>query len=177
MRLLILVITIIFFGAGEAQTQVLSFDHGKVEFHTSNIMSDIEAESKVIDARLDIQTGQVDISIPISSFEFEYEMMQDHFNEEYLESEKYPKASFKGQITQDITAIETSGEVNITGDLSIHGVTKAISFTATLSQQDGFTRVKCVFPIVFKDFNVEEPSILSKAIAKDVEFKGVLYLK
>lgn len=160
-----------------AQAQLLSFDHGKVEFHTSSIMSDIEAVSKEMDVSLDVETGEVNIRIPISSFDFEYEMMQDHFNEDYLESELYPYASFQGKITQDITPLQEVVEVDVSGNLIIHGVTKMIKVTANISQTDGFTRVKCVFPIVFKDFNVDEPSILSKSVAKDVELKAILYLK
>lgn len=159
------------------QAQVLAFDHGKVEFHTSNIMSDIEAVSNELEASLDLESGTVDIRIPITSFEFEYEMMQDHFNEEYLESDRFPDATFKGNIVQDIGSIEGATQVDVTGALSIHGVTKSTSFTATLTQQDDFLKVKCVFPIVFKDFDVEEPSILVKTLAKDVEMKAILYLK
>lgn len=157
--------------------QLIQFDHGKVEFHTSSIMSDIEAVSDEITASVDLESGLVDIRIPISSFEFEYDMMKDHFNEDYLESDVYPDATFEGKVNQALGDIESALEVDVTGDLIIHGVKKKISVTATISEKDGFTRVKCVFPIVFKDFNVDEPSILSKSVAKDVELKAILYFK
>lgn len=160
-----------------SKAQVLSFDHGKVEFHTSSIMSDIEAVSNDIDVSFDLTSGAVDIRIPIASFEFEYEMMRDHFNEDYLESDTYPDATFTGKITSNNINIETASEVEVIGDLTIHGVTKKISFDAMLSKKDSFTKVKCVFPIVFKDFNIDEPSILSKSVAKDVELKAIIYLK
>ncbi len=157
--------------------QVLSFDHGKVEFHTSSIMSDIEATSTEITVNLDVETGIFDLVIPIESFEFEYEMMQDHFNEEYIESHLYPDAVFKGKVSQDISNLDEPLEVDVSGQLTMHGVTQTTGFKATLSKSDGFTKVKCKFPVVFKDFKVDEPSILSKAVAKDVEVKGLLYLK
>ena len=157
--------------------QVLTFDHGKVEFHTSSIMSDIAADSEEIEVRLDLESGDVEIRLSIASFEFEYEMMQDHFNEEYLESDLYPDATFVGKIGQDISNIQEDMEVDVSGALTIHGVTKPKSFQATFSKKDGLTKVKCVFPIVFKDFKVDEPSILTKSVAKDVEVKGLLYLK
>lgn len=157
--------------------QILTFDHGKVEFHTSSIMSDIEAVSEDISVSLDLQSGAVKIGMSISSFEFEYEMMQEHFNEEYLESHIYPDATFTGKVIQDITNITQAVEVDVSGTLTIHGVTKPANFKATLSKVDGFTKVKCMFPIVFKDFGVDEPSILTKSVAKDVEVKGLLYLK
>lgn len=159
------------------KAQVLSFDHGKVNFHTSSIMSDIAAESKDIDISLDLQSGDVDIQIPITSFEFEYEMMQDHFNEEYLESDKYPDATFKGKIVGELSNILAANEVDVMGELTIHGVTRKIEFAAIISKKDDLTKVKCNFPIVFKDFNIDEPSILSKSVAKDVECKAIIYLK
>lgn len=162
---------------GALSAQVLTFDHGKVEFHTSSIMSDIEAISTEIKVNLDIATGEFDLTIPIESFEFEYDMMQDHFNEEYIESHLYPNATFKGKVAQDISNITEAVEVDVSGDLTIHGITKITNFKATLSKSEGLTKVKCKFPVVFKDFKVEEPSILSKAVAKDVEVKGLLYLK
>jgi len=160
-----------------AQGQVLSFDHGKVEFSTSSIMSDIEAISEEMKASLNQETGAVEIIIPIQSFEFEYEMMQDHFNEEYLESEKYPEARFIGSITGDISNIQDDQIVDITGNMTLHGVTKPIQLKATLSKSEGMTKVKSTFPIVFKDYGVDEPSILTKSVAKDVEVKVLLYLK
>ena len=140
-------------------------------------MSDIEAESKDIEIKLDIASRVVELRIPITSFEFEYEMMQEHFNEEYLESDQYPEAVFKGLITQDISNIQEAIEVDVSGQLTLHGVTKDTKFKATLSKKDGLTKVTCIFPIVFKDYNVDEPSILTKSVAKDVEVKGILYLK
>lgn len=158
------------------QAQVLSFHHGKVAFYTSSMVSDIDAISEEVAVKLDLSTGTVDIKIPIQSFEFEYEMMQDHFNEEYLESDKYPDATFQGKVTQDLSNIVEKQEIDVSGALTIHGVSKEITFKATIEQKEGFTLVKCKFPIVFKDFKVEEPSILTKSVATDVEVKGVLYL-
>ncbi len=172
-----LVLTLLLASTSFVYGQILNFDHGKVAFHTSSIMSDIEASSEVMEVSLDIVSGAVELRIPISSFEFEYEMMQDHFNEEYLESDKFPDATFKGQIAQDISNIQESTEVDLSGQLTIHGVTKSTNFKATLAKQDGMTKVKCVFPIVFKDYNVDEPSILTKSVAKDVELKATFYLK
>ena len=170
-------IVLFLFSCQYAHSQVLNFDHGEVEFYTSSILSDIEASSEEIQATIDLQTKQVDITIPIESFEFEYEMMQDHFNEEYMESDKYPNATFQGTISEDISNLSAVKEVSVAGQLTIHGVTKESSFKAQLSKKDEFTMVKCKFTIVFSDYDVDEPSILTKSVAKDVEMKSTLYLK
>jgi len=169
-------VVLLFLCLNYSQAQVLSFDHGEVEFYTSSIMSDIEAISEEVQVKLDIPSGNVELIIPIASFEFEYELMQEHFNEEYLESDKFPEATFKGKIAQDISNLSEDTEIDVSGTLTIHGITKETTFKATISKKEDFTLVKCQFLVVFKDFNVEEPSILSKSVAKDVVVKSVLYL-
>lgn len=172
-----LILLVLFSSINYIHAQVLSFDHGKVEFYTTSIMSDIEATSEAIQVKLDVPARTVELKIPIESFEFEYELMQAHFNEEYLESDKFPHATFKGEIAQDFTNLSEEKEVDVSGDLTIHGVTKEIAFKAVISKKETYTVIKCQFPVVFKHFNVEEPSILSKSVAKDVVVKSILYLK
>jgi len=171
----ILLVLVVF--ASNLQAQILSFDHGKIEFYTKTVLSDIDAISTKAKANLNLETGSVDVSIEINSFEFEYEMMQEHFNEEYLESDKFPKATFKGNISQDISNIDGETNVDAIGELNIHGITKEVRLKANISKKKDFTIVKFKIPVTFKDFNVDEPSILSKSVAKDVEVKGLFYLK
>jgi len=158
--------------------QTLSFDHGEIEFYTASILSDIEAVTDKAAINLNVQSGEVEVSVNIKSFEFEYSLMQDHFNEKYMESDKFPKATFKGKVEQDISkGIESSMDVDVSGELTIHGVTKKIKLKATVSKQGIFTVVKTKIPVLFKDYIVDEPSILSKSVAKDVEVKCTFYLK
>lgn len=158
--------------------QILSFDHGEIEFYTATAVSDIEAVTDTADVNLNIQTGQVEVKVNIKSFEFEYNLMQDHFNESYMESDKFPQATFKGKILQDIsTGIGALREVEVSGDLTIHGVTKQIQFNANISKQGELTVVKTKIPVVFKDYGIDDPSILTKSVATDVEIKSTLYLK
>ncbi len=157
--------------------QVLSFHHGEIEFYTASMMSDIEALTEKADVKLDIQTGSIEVAIDIKSFVFEYETMQEHFNEKYMESDKYPQATFKGKTEQDISNITDETEIDASGKMTIHGVTKEIQVKAKISKAGGYTVVKCKIPIVFKDYNVDEPSILTKSVAKDVLIKGTIYLK
>ena len=157
--------------------QILSFDHGEVEFYTNTVLSDIDAISEKAVVKLDIETGSIEVSIKINSFEFEYELMQEHFNEEYMESDKFPLATFKGIISQDISDFKEKIDVIAIGELTIHGISKEVNIKANISQTENYTIVKCKIPVTFKDFNVNEPSILSRSVAKDVEVKATLYLK
>lgn len=160
------------------RAQVLKFDHGEVEFYTGTVVSDIEAISEEADVTLNLETGEVSVTIDIKSFEFEYDLMQEHFNEKYLESDKFPQSTFNGKIVQDISkGIESETEVDVSGKLTIHGVTNDIKFKANLSGQENFMVVKSKIPVVFKDYNIDDPSILTKSVAKDVEIKIAFYLK
>ena len=157
--------------------QVLSFHHGEVEFYTETVMSDIEAVTKTANVKLDIQTGNFEASVNIQSFEFEYETMQEHFNEKYMESDKFPQATFKGKIVQNIAGISGEMEVDASGKMTIHGVSKEIKIKAKISKKQDYTVVDCKIPVVFEDYKVDEPSILSKSVAKDVLIKVSVYLK
>lgn len=165
------------FSFSKPNAQVLTFDHGKVEFYTATAITDIEAITEKADVKLDIATGNVEVKINIKSFEFEYDLMQEHFNEKYMESDKFPQAAFKGKILQDISELGDDREVDVSGELTIHGITKDITLKAKLSKQGDFILVKSKIPVVFKDYNVDDPSILTKSVAKDVEIKSTLYLK
>lgn len=165
------------FSINDLKAQKLSGDRGEIEFYTETILSDIEAVTEKFDAILDTQTGVFEVALNIESFEFEYDLMQEHFNEDYLESEKFPNATFKGKILQDISNISEETEVDASGEMTIHGVTKEIQVKANISKKDGFTIVKCKIPIVLKDYNVDEPSILTKKVAKEVTVKSIIYFK
>ena len=171
------ILPIFLFSVTILSAQKLSADHGKIEFYTETVLSDIEAVTEKFDASFDIQTGIFEVKVNIESFEFEYETMQEHFNENYMESEKFPQATFKGKVLQDISTIGGETEVDAPGEMTIHGVTRNIQVKANISLKDGFTIVKSKFPLTFKDYNIDEPSILSKPVAKDVVVNCVLYLK
>lgn len=159
------------------QAQILSFHHGEIEFYTASIMTDIEAVTENADVKFDIQTGNIEVTVNIKSFVFEFETMQKHFNEKYMESDKFPQATFKGKTEQVISDFTGEIEIVASGKMTIHGVTKEIQVKAKISKAEGYTLVKFKMPVIFKDFNVDDPSILTKSVAKDILVKGIIYLK
>ena len=165
------------FSFSNLHSQVLTFHHGEVEFYTETVMSDIEAVTKTAVVKLELQTGNFEATVNIQSFEFEYDAMQEHFNEKYMESNKFPQATFKGKIVQDISNITDEMEVDAIGKMTIHGVSNEIKVKVNISEKEGYTVVKCKIPVTFKDYKVEDPSILSKSVAKDVLINVNVYLK
>ena len=108
---------------------------GNINFYSKTPLEDIEAAHKSAVCVLDTKTGTLQFTVLIKGFEFENEEMQDHFNSDYLESDKYPKAEFKGHIINNSSINYTkpnSYPVNLKGQLTIHGVTKEVQTVGTM---------------------------------------------
>jgi polyisoprenoid-binding protein YceI len=99
-------------------------------------------------------------------------MMEEHFNSDYMESEKYPSSTFKGAMT-GINNVDVGKDgtytVNITGSLEIHGISKNITNTGTIIIKDGKLSATSVFKIILKDYNIEIPSIVVNNISKQID--------
>ena len=103
---------------------------GEISFFSSTPFEDIKAENHKVASVYDVPTGTIEFSALIKAFEFPKAMMQEHFNEDYLESDKYPKATFKGNLT--VAPGDDPGKagrhaVKVEGDLVLHGVTRHIT--------------------------------------------------
>lgn len=156
---------------GRAQTKYID-RAGKASFFSWAPLEDIEAHSYEVVSVIDIGTGEIVASMQMRSFRFRKSLMQEHFNENYVESHKYPKASFRGKVL-NVSALDINRNgihtLDIAGDLTLHGVTRPLHITADAVVENGRLRAKAVFPISVKDFNIEIPRILMKKIAEVVE--------
>jgi polyisoprenoid-binding protein YceI len=149
----------------------------KVSFYAESPAEKIEAHNSRGTSVMDASTGALEFSVLISGFEFEKAKMQEHFNESYLESAKFPKATFKGKIT-DMTAVDLKKDgdytVTVEGDLTIHGKTKKISTKATISVKGGKISASCTFSILLKDYDVKPASGMGedvKLVVKVAEYE------
>ena len=116
----------------------------------------------------------MEFAVLIKGFHFDKSLMQDHFNENYMESSKYPKAIFKGEITnRDAVKFDQDGEysANIKGDLTIHGVTQPIEVTGTYAVKNGQIRGTSTFIVAVADYKIEIPGVVKDNIAKEVSIK------
>ena len=105
------------------------------------------------------------------AFIFKKDLMYEHFNESYIESDIYPKASFEGKIIDfDSKEIDTQTKI-IRGKLSIHGITKEIDIKASINNEDGNYVIYGEFEVSVKDFQIKIPPILSSNIAKTISVK------
>ena len=145
---------------------------GAISFFSQTPIENIEAESNSASTVYDSATGKIQWAVLIKSFEFEKSLMQEHFNENYMESSKFPKASFKGQITNnDIVNLRKNGSytVDIEGVLSIHGVNNEIKTQAVFKVENGNVIATSSIKILVADYKIDIPSVVKDNIAKEIE--------
>ena len=147
---------------------------GRVSFAGKSPLSSVNAENKAVSVVLDTKTGVLQFSLLTKGFEFKRELMQKHFNEKYIESDKFPKSEFKGEIINNpLVKFSTDGvyPVTATGKLTIHGVEKERTEKGTITIKNGQITLDCIMNIAIKDFNIEIPKLVIKNIAEVVAVK------
>lgn len=145
---------------------------GKISFQSKTDMENIEALNTKATSVLDAKTGQLEFAVLMKAFEFEKQLMMEHFNENYVESDKYPKSTFKG-------AIANIGEVNlqkdgsypikIKGQLTLHGVTQDITTDGILEVKGGMITGKSAFSVLVADYKITIPNVVKDNISKSVK--------
>lgn len=144
---------------------------GHIDFFSHTAIEDIKADNDQVTSFLDIATGDMVFSVLTRSFQFAKPLMQEHFNENYVESEKFPKATFEGKIS-DLKAVDflKSGKypVKVAGKLSIHGVTKEIVAAGDLTVDGNKILAESVFSISPEEYDIRIPSVVRKNIAETI---------
>lgn len=150
--------------------------NGTVSFFSSTPLENIEAKNTAVASKINSQTGDTEFQLLIKGFLFKKAAMQQHFNDkDYMDSDNFPKAIFKGKIT-DISKINFKKDgaysVAVEGDLTIHGVTKKITTAGTITVSGEKINSKASFKVLLKDYNITVPSFVSKKVAESVEVKA-----
>ena len=151
-----------------ASAQKFISAESKIHFFSDAPLEDIEATTTEARSVFDSNSGEMVFSVPVESFQFEKKLMQEHFNENYLESEKYPKSSFKAAIT-DWNGQTGEQEVEVSGDFTLHGVTKNVSIPGQINFTDDKVVVDAVFTVLLKDYKIKIPKAVFMNIAEEIE--------
>lgn len=153
-----------------------------IRFFGTTPMENIDAASKQASSVIDAENGNIVFQVLVNGFVFEKALMQEHFNENYAESETYPKAIFKGNIG-DVSLLDLSKdatfETMVGGTMSFHGVDKEIAVPTTIIIKKGKVSMQANFKMIPEDYNIKIPSAVRDKIAKefDVEVKANYQLK
>jgi polyisoprenoid-binding protein YceI len=155
-----------------ANAQKYMTKNGFIGFYSHTPMEDIKAENNQVAAVLDTGTGDVVFQVLIKSFHFDRALMEEHFNENYMESEKYPKSTFKGKIS-DLSTVSFSKngryDVTIEGDLTIHNETKRVNVKGTIEVVTGGINADSKFNIVPEEYKIDIPGVVREKINKNLE--------
>ena len=141
---------------------------GTISFFSHSIIEDIEAENNQILSIVDLENGAIAISTLMKSFMFEKSLMQEHFNENYIESDEFPKATFSGKIT-NIEDLINKEKVSIEGNLTIHGISNEIKLVANIEIEGENVSLNGVFSVLVSDYDIKIPSVVRNNIAKTIE--------
>ena len=153
---------------------------GIVSFYSHTVIEDIKADHHEVASIIDSETGEVVINVKMTAFQFEKKLMQEHFNENYVESEKYPKATFNGTINNNIEvdyAEPGSYEVQVEGDMTIHGKTNTVRAEGTVEVTTEGIVAKTKFLLNPEDYGIKIPRVVRKNIAENMEIIAELVYK
>jgi polyisoprenoid-binding protein YceI len=156
--------------AGHSQKFITKTGH--IKFYSDSPLEKIEAHNHQVNAALNVATGDFVFKVLMKSFDFEKALMQEHFNENYVESDKYPNATFAGKVVNiNEVNINKDGIYNaeVQGALTIHGVTKQVQTKGSLEVKEGKVLGKAKFNILLSEYNIKIPGAVTNNISNQLE--------
>lgn len=168
--------TVLFLGAVFMLTVANAQDRyftktGKIQFLSKAPLEDIEAKNSTVTAVLEPKSGAFQFSVQMKSFEFEKALMQQHFNANYVESDKFPKAEFRGAIVNN-AAVNYSKDgtypVKVKGKLTLHNVTKEVEVPGTIKTNGGRIEAMSTFNILLSDYKIAIPSPVKDKLSNSI---------
>jgi polyisoprenoid-binding protein YceI len=173
MKKVILGLTVTIFLSVTANAQKLFFTrNGHVDFFSSTAMEDIKADNDKVTSIINTTTGDIEFSMLNMAFQFKKALMQEHFNENYMESSRFPKSTFKGKIVNlDKINFEQDGTYPavVSGEITIHGVTKNITANGKIIVKDGKFQAESNFILKPEDFDIRIPNLVRNNIAREIK--------
>lgn len=145
-----------------------------IEFHSDSKVEKVEAINTTSTTVFDLASGRIEFACLINAFVFEKALMQEHFNENYLESTKYPKATYKGTL-QNLQTIDLTKKgtyrTTTSGELTMHGVTKTINAPVVFVVDDKGIHANSNFSVKCSDYGIKIPSVVQNALSNEVDIK------
>ncbi len=170
------ILTLVFLFIGlQSFGQLYSTQGGEVSFFSKTPLEDIDATNKQVSSLFNVTTNEVAVNMRITNFVFPNKLMQEHFNENYLESEKFPAATFKGKLREAVDLkVPGTYAVSAAGTATIHGVTKPIELKGTIVSTGNTLTLTCKFEVKLVDYNVDIPKIVFAKIAEVIKVSSRL---
>ncbi len=160
--------------ASQVSAQKLITKTAGVKFSANSSLEKIEGSTNTASTAIDKSTGNIEFALLVKSLKFEKALMEEHFNENYMESTKFPKATFKGKITNNADIKwDTDGKYSakVTGNLTIHGVTKEVKTVADVTIKGGVATTNSKFSVEVGDYGIEIPALVKDKVAKTAKIE------
>ena len=155
-----------------AHSQMLMTKNATISFHSHTFLENIDAVNNSVMAVIDGTKKNIAFSLLMKQFDFPKKLMQTHFNENYVESDKFPKATFSGTYTENADLTKDGDySLNVNGKLTIHGVTRQVQIPATLTVKAGTVTGITTFKLNPTDYNIDIPFIVRDKIEKEKTVK------
>lgn len=172
-KLIVTIVTISTFALANLSAQTLyKATNAEVSFFSKTPLENIDGKSETATTLANLETKDIAFVIQNNSFKFPNKLMQEHFNEKYMESEKYPMSNFRGFIQEDIN-LKVAGtyKVNVKGKLNIHGVIQERTIAGTIIVKEGSIQLESDFKVKVADHKIEIPSVVTAKIAEELDVK------
>jgi len=165
-------ILLAWFGINQAGQDIYVCKNAVVTLYSKAPIEDIDARTDKGTSVFNATTGDVAFNVPIRSFKFDKALMQEHFNENYLESDKYPQAAFRGKIAEKIDLAKNGTyPVSAAGVLDVHGVKQNRTIRGSITINNGIISLASEFMVACKDHRIDIPTLVFKNIAETIQIK------
>ena len=173
MKKVVVIIATVFISTASMKAQDKYFTkNGRISFVSKAALENIDGNHKSATCVLDTKTGNMQFAVLMKGFEFEKALMQEHFNENYLETTKFPKAEFKGQVVNNSEvnyAKDGTYPVKVKGTLTMHGETRDVETTGNVVVKSGKIQTGAEFTILLSDYKIEIPKVVKDNVSNTVK--------
>jgi len=172
MKRIILIAALLAFVTLGVNAQVFITKTGFIKFYSSTAAENIEGRNKTVNCAYDVKNNNLVFKVLNKSFEFEKALMQEHFNENYMESDVFPNSNFSGKVTnaKDIDFTKDGVyKVTVEGNMTIHGVTKKLSQAGTFEVKGEKLILKSKFNVKQADYGIKIPAAVAKSFNESME--------
>lgn len=172
-KIILSIATFSFFAAANLSAQTLyKATNAEVSFFSKTPLENIDGKSETATTLVNLETKDIAFVIQNNSFKFPNKLMQEHFNEKYMESEKYPMSSFRGNVQENIDLkVPGTYQVTVKGKLTIHGVVQERTISGNIVVKDGSMQLTSDFKVKNADHKIEIPSLVATKIAEELDVK------
>lgn len=173
-KIAIVVVALLIGGVAFSQKMLTRAGEIKFDATVPGAMDEVIGTNKTVSSIFDKSTGDLVVQAMVKSFKFKSPLMEEHFNENYMESDKQPKASFKGKV---VGYDGKSGSYDVEGDLTIHGVTNKVKTKMTIETERGKVTTSGTFTIKLADYKIDVPALAKKTLAETAKITIKLSLE